>query len=301
MTLIGAPGIGKSRLALELRRMQDDGAVTWLEARAAPYGDGLAFWPLAQLVKARAGILDSDEPRRASEKLRATVSSLGTANPEWMVEQLERLVAPAGRTQDDPGRDAAFAAWLRFLEALAGEAPLVLVFEDLQWADEGTLDFLAHLGASVVDAPLLVLCIARPELLERRPGWGGGARDAASITLAPLGTADVAELVTALLGGRADASTRAVAGRARRRQPAVRGRVCPRARSRAHCWSATSAAPGGCATTAPPGCCRTLSTGSSPRASTRFRRSSGRCCATRRWSGQRVLGGRRRRARPQHE
>ena len=201
VTLIGAPGIGKSRLLLELRRTHDAGAVAWLEARSAPYGDGLAFWPLAQLVKARAGILDSDGPHRAREKLRATVSPLGMANAEWMVEQLERLVAPAHEMQEDPGRDAAFAAWLRFFEALAIETPLVLVFDDLHWADEGTLDFLAHLGASVVDAPLLVLCTTRPELLERRPGWGGGARDAASIALAPLATGDVAELLTALLGG----------------------------------------------------------------------------------------------------
>jgi hypothetical protein len=201
VTLIGAPGIGKSRLVHEVRRKHDAGAIAWLEAHSAPYDDGHAFGPLVQLVKARAGILDSDGPLRASEKLRATVASLGLANPGWMVEQLERLGGPARPPQEDAGRDAAFAAWVRFLEALARETPLALVFEDLHWADEGTLDFLAHLGASVVDSPLLVLCTARPELLERRPAWGGGVRDAASIALAPLATAAVAELLRALLDG----------------------------------------------------------------------------------------------------
>src|SRR5947199_22317 len=110
------------------------------------------------------------------------------------------LVGRAGES-DAAGdrRGEAFAAWRRFLEALAERSPLVLVFEDLHWADDGLLDFVDHLVDWAGDVPLLVVCTARPELLERRPGWGGGKPDAATVSLRPLSDAQTAGLIAKLL------------------------------------------------------------------------------------------------------
>ena len=201
VTIVGVPGIGKSRLVLELFRAveEDPEFVTWRQGRSLPYGEGVTFWALAEIVKAEAGILENDTPEQAEEKLVRTVAQLGSdaSERQWLERHLRPL---AGVADEEPtGAAEGVAAWRRFLEALAEERPLVLVFEDLHWADASLLEFVDQLVERVSGVPLLVLATARPELLQRRPGWGGGKANALSISLSPLSDEDTARLVQALL------------------------------------------------------------------------------------------------------
>src|SRR5262245_4612599 len=208
VTLVGVPGIGKSRLVWELfSALDSDPAqyVAWRQGRSLPYGDGVAFWALGEMTKAQAGILESDDAEAAEAKLRAAVNYvLEEAEEARWVESHLRPLAGLGADADVSGDNTAeaLAAWRRFFEALAEQRPLILVFEDLHWADEGLLDFVDQMAEWTTDVPLLILCTARPELLDRRPGWGGGKRNATTISLAPLSQDDTAELVSSLLDGR---------------------------------------------------------------------------------------------------
>jgi class 3 adenylate cyclase/tetratricopeptide (TPR) repeat protein len=202
VTLVGVPGIGKSRLVYELSRIvhDDPELVVWRQGRSLPYGEGVAFWALGEIVKAQAGILESDVASEAGEKLSAAVRDLVEEEAEWLERNLRPLIGlggDAGPRQE--GRAEAFAAWRRFLEALAQQGPVVVVFEDLHWADDGILDFVDELVDRLVGVPLLVVCTARPELLERRVGWGGGKRNALTVSLVPLSREDTARLLAALL------------------------------------------------------------------------------------------------------
>jgi class 3 adenylate cyclase/tetratricopeptide (TPR) repeat protein len=205
VTLVGVPGIGKSRLVLELFRELERSPESpyWRHGRSLPYGDGVTFWALGEIVKAHAGILESDRTDQAEQKLRKAVAAVISerADAAWVERHLRPL---AGVETTDVGtgnrRSEAFAAWRRFLEALAEKQPLVLVFEDLHWADEALLDFVDHLLDWASGVPILVLATTRPELLARRPGWGGGRVTSATIQLSPLSDDETATLVHALLG-----------------------------------------------------------------------------------------------------
>jgi class 3 adenylate cyclase/tetratricopeptide (TPR) repeat protein len=204
VTLVGVPGIGKSRLVYELSRAvdEDDELIAWRQGRSLPYGEGVTFWSLGEMAKAQAGILESDSAEVASEKLEHAVRSFlpEAAEADWVVRQLRPLVGlAAGDELVGDRRTEAFAAWRRFFEAVAEESPLVLVFEDLQWADDGVLDFIDHLMEWSSSLPLLIVATARPELIERRPGWGGGTLNAATAQLAALSENDTARLIAALL------------------------------------------------------------------------------------------------------
>ncbi|MBA3734847.1 MAG: AAA family ATPase [Actinobacteria bacterium] len=198
LTIVGVPGIGKSRLVGELfRSIEEGGELTyWRQGRSLPYGQGVSYWALAEMVKAQAGILETDSDDEAGAKLEQTVAQLIDEDAEWVLSRLRPLV---GQTSATPGaQEETFAAWGRFLEALAEHRPLVLVFEDIQWADDGLLDFIGHLADWVRDVPLLIVCTARLELLERRPAWGGGKVNAATVALAPLSDEQTAKLMSAL-------------------------------------------------------------------------------------------------------
>ncbi|HEU0336419.1 MAG TPA: adenylate/guanylate cyclase domain-containing protein, partial [Gaiellaceae bacterium] len=203
VTLVGVPGIGKSRLVYELWQIVDEDPelISWRQGRSLPYGQGVAFWALGEIVKAQAGILESDGSAEAETKLAAAVGDLVPAGEtEWVERHLRPLVGLGGDA--DPGqaqRAEAFAAWRRFFDGLGERGPAVVVFEDLQWADDGLLDFVDSLTDRLAGVPLLVVCSARPELLERQPGWGGGKRNALSVSLAPLADADTALLLAILL------------------------------------------------------------------------------------------------------
>ena len=203
VTLVGVPGVGKSRLVQELYRIVDDDPelIVWRQGRSLPYGQGVAFWALGEIVKAQAGILESESADQAANKLQAMVRDLvADADAQWVEQNLRPLVGLSAAGEQGQERQAmTSAAWRRFFDALAEQSPTVIVFEDLQWADEGLLDFVDELVDRVTSVPLLVLCSARSELLERRPGWGGGKRNALTISLAPLSDEDTARLVAVLL------------------------------------------------------------------------------------------------------
>jgi len=204
VTLVGVPGIGKSRLVVELREAvaDDEAIITWRYGRCLPYGEGVTFWALGEIVKAQAGVRENDAAPLAAEKLgRAVADVVHEADRRWVEASLRPLV---GLTPEDVAladrRTELLAGWRIFLESLAEQRPLVLVIDDLQWADDGLLDFVDSLVDLVEGVPMLVVCCARPELLERRPDWGGGKRNALTVSLGPLPEGDVARLVQSLLG-----------------------------------------------------------------------------------------------------
>jgi len=205
VTVVGVPGIGKSRLVRELFRVVDEDPelIVWRQGRSLPYGEGSAFWGLAEIVKAQAGILETDGADEAAAKVASTVRDQVADETEgpWIERHLLSLTGiQQTRTSGQANLDESFAAWRRFLEVLAERQPVVLVFEDLHWADDALLDFVDSLSDRATGVPLLVVCSARPELLERRPGWGGGKRNTATISLAPLADEDTARLLSGLLG-----------------------------------------------------------------------------------------------------
>jgi class 3 adenylate cyclase/tetratricopeptide (TPR) repeat protein len=197
VTVVGEPGLGKSRLCAELFGYLEErpGLVRWRQGRCLPYGDGISFWALGEIVKAECGILESDTPAQAAMKLERAVAE-GDPDRTWLLARLAPLV---GAPAEPAAQEESFAAWRRFCEGLAAERTTVLVFEDLHWADPALLAFLEHLADWAEGVPLLLLCTARPELYERHPTFGADARNAQRINLAPLSDADTAQLVSALL------------------------------------------------------------------------------------------------------
>jgi class 3 adenylate cyclase/tetratricopeptide (TPR) repeat protein len=198
VTIVGVPGIGKSRLLGELSQsIERDSELTyWRQGRSLPYGQGVSYWALAEMVKAQAGILETDGDQEADAKLARTVEQLLDEDTEWVLSHLRPLVGQASAAAGS--QEEAFAAWRRFWEALAEEHALVLVFEDIHWADDGLLEFVDQLADWVRDVPLLIVCTARLELLERRPTWGGGKVNASTVQLAPLSDEQTMELMAAL-------------------------------------------------------------------------------------------------------
>jgi class 3 adenylate cyclase/predicted ATPase len=216
VTLVGEAGVGKSRVLRELERRlcSRPDAPAFHTGRCLPYGTGIVFWALGEVIRAGCGIVDSDSADVAWGKLLDHTRKLFEAEHPQMGEEGERRTALLGRLiglevppelvpeGDDPERmrDAFFSALRSGVEAWAREKPLVFAFEDIHWADDGMLDAIEHL-AQWVRAPLLIVCLARDELLDRRPGWGGGRRSATQLILDPLGAADTESLVVALLPG----------------------------------------------------------------------------------------------------
>ncbi len=174
--------------------------VTWRHGRCLPYGEGITFWALGEIVKAEAGILESDDAAGARSKLAESVA--GTFPDTNEARWLEARLAPLVGAESDgvaASREESFTAWRRFLEEMGARYPCVLVVEDLHWADDALLDFLEHLLDWSAPVPLLLLCTARPEVFERRPAWGGGKRNATTISLSPLTRDDAGRLLQVLL------------------------------------------------------------------------------------------------------
>jgi DNA-binding SARP family transcriptional activator/class 3 adenylate cyclase len=201
VTVVGEPGAGKTRLVAELRPLLAGQAEhVWREGRCLAYGDGITYWALGEVVKQQAGILESDGPAESSRKLAATVAALVEEADEraWLEPSLAPLVGIHG-VAASVVRDQAFAAWRQFLERIASQAPLVLVLEDLHWADDALVEFVRHL-VERASAPMLVVCTARLEFLDAHPGWSARARNATSFTLVPLSEEQTEGLLRSLLG-----------------------------------------------------------------------------------------------------
>jgi class 3 adenylate cyclase/tetratricopeptide (TPR) repeat protein len=199
VSIIGIAGIGKSRLAWELQKYLDglDRMIRWHQGRCLAYGEGVSYWALAEMVRMRAGIAEGEEAASARVKLRAAVE-LHVADSderEWIEPRLAQLLA----LEDRDGRESQdlFAGWRLFLERIAEREPVVLVLEDMQWADAALLEFLEYLLDWSRNHPIFVLALARPELAERHAGWAVGLRSATALALEPL--AD--EAMEALLDG----------------------------------------------------------------------------------------------------
>jgi class 3 adenylate cyclase/tetratricopeptide (TPR) repeat protein len=187
ISIMGIAGIGKSRLAWEFYKYFDGlpQITYWHRGRCLSYGEGVTYWALADMVRMRARIAEDEEPASARAKLAEVVEQhIPDAEERGFVEpRLRHLIAlDEGRFE----REELFAAWRLFFERLADVYPTVLVFEDMQWADASLLDFIEHLLEWSRTLPLFVVTLARPELQERRPGWGAASRNFTSIFLEPL-------------------------------------------------------------------------------------------------------------------
>ncbi len=210
VTLFGDAGVGKSRLTkefLDLIRAQDEAVIT-LRGRCLPYGEGIAYWPLAEILKDVAGIRDSDLVSEALQRLRVLGDELLT---EELTADAGRTVASLAHTMGliDPNHSfsgldpreikaRSIAAWRSLLTSLGQRGPVVVIVEDIHWADPALLDILEELNERL-RSPVMIVCPARPELTDDRPGWGGGRRNHTSIFLVPLSPEDSDTLVGSLL------------------------------------------------------------------------------------------------------
>ncbi|MGE5273975.1 MAG: ATP-binding protein [Verrucomicrobiota bacterium] len=203
VSVVGIAGIGKSRLAWEFEKYLDGllEQVWWHRGRCLAYGDGVAYWALAEMVRMRARISEEEAPETALPKLRTMLDEhIPDSNERaWLEPRLAHLVGLAEHTAVD--REDLFSAWRVFFERLAESGPTVLVFEDLQWADMSLLDFVEHLLDWSRGHPLFVLALARPELAERRPSWGGAGRNATMLSLESLSPEAMEELLDGFVPG----------------------------------------------------------------------------------------------------
>ena len=210
VTVVGEAGVGKSRLLREFERRLEEhpSKPTVRTGRCLPYGSGIVFWALGEVLRAECGIVESDSSEEAWQKLRSYVTEL-MGKPSTHADRETALIgrllgvdvpAELAPEEDDPERmrEAFLSALRRAIEAIATRRPFVIAFEDIHWADDGMLDAIEHL-AQWVRAPLMLVCLARDELLDRRPSWGGGRRSATQLMLSPLSDEHSRALVRALL------------------------------------------------------------------------------------------------------
>jgi class 3 adenylate cyclase/tetratricopeptide (TPR) repeat protein len=202
VSVSGIGGIGKSRLTWEFEKYLDGLADSflWHRGRCLSYGDGVAFWALAEIVRMRCRIVEDEGAESAAAKLEETLAEYLTADEAATVrEPLRQLLGTSGEPEGD--RNRLFPAWRLFIERMAETSPVVLVIEDIHWADNALLDFVEYLIEWSRHLPLFVLALSRPELAERRPSWGSAARALTSLTLEPLTDSEMLELVGGLAPG----------------------------------------------------------------------------------------------------
>ena len=213
VTIVGEAGVGKSRVLREYEQRlgEHPSPPNVRVGRCLPYGSGIVYWALGEVLRAECGIVDSDSADEAWHKLCTYSGTLFASDGESsdsgmqkaaLIGRLLGLDVPSELAPAEPDpermRESFFSALRAGIEAIAKRRPMVLVFEDIHWADDGMLDAIEHL-AQWVRAPLMLVCLARDELLDRRSGWGGGRRSATQLLLNPLSEADTCELLSALL------------------------------------------------------------------------------------------------------
>jgi class 3 adenylate cyclase/tetratricopeptide (TPR) repeat protein len=216
VSVTGIPGIGKSRLGWEFLKYIDGLAETvyWHEGRSPAYGEGITFWALGEMVRMRAGITESEDPTSSRSKLSAAVVEF-IPDPEerrWVEPRLAHLLGLADAPSGD--REELFSAWRTFFERVAALAPTVMVFEDLQWADPGLVDFVESILEWSRNHPIMVVTVARPELIDRRPAWGAGQRNFISVHLEPLSAQAMRDLLDGFVQGLPEAVASSVLERA---------------------------------------------------------------------------------------
>ena len=192
-TILGVPGVGKSRLIEEFLASLPE-ASTVVRGQCLSYGDGITYWPVVEMLTAVAGILDADGPMQIRSKIEGLLG--GTSEAAIASERLAEFLGLAGATASP---EETHWAIRRLFEALAAERPLVAVFDDIHWAEPGLLDLIEHVAEWTRDAPILLVCPARPELRDVRPDWGGQAT-ATTLLLDPLSQDESDRLIAGLLG-----------------------------------------------------------------------------------------------------
>ena len=193
-TILGSAGVGKSRLIREfLAEIGDDARV--LRGRCLSYGEGITYWPIAEAIRNVANVAEDDSDEDVAAKIGRLI-----ADEQDRPNAARRLGEVIGRFEGAAGQEETFWAIRTMLESLARERPVVLVLDDLHWAEPTLLDLVEHLADWTRDAPLLLICVARGELLEARPNWAGGKAYATTLTLEPLSGDESRQLVSGLLG-----------------------------------------------------------------------------------------------------
>ncbi|MGA8258323.1 MAG: adenylate/guanylate cyclase domain-containing protein [Nocardioides sp.] len=194
VTILGGPGLGKTRLVAEfLSRL--DGRARVLTGRCVSYGQGTSYWPVVQVLRDAASLDGSESPE-------VTAHALGQLVPD--PDAVGLLLPVLGKGGEPGAADQTSWAVTLLLEQLALAGPLVIDIDDLHWADTALVDLLVYVRDEVADLPLLLVCQARPELLDTHPGWAGGAANAVSLSLEPFGRDDTAASVAAIVGGSLD-------------------------------------------------------------------------------------------------
>ena len=197
LTLLGTAGIGKSRLVAEFTEAVERDA-TVLRGRCLSYGEGITYWPIGEIVRTAARIDENDSAEAARRKLRALLE--GERDEEAVANRVANAI---GLSLDPAPQEEVFWAIRKLLEHLARDRPLVIVIEDIHWAEPTLLDLVEYIAIWSHDAPILLLCPARPELLDSRAGWGGGKLNATNVLLEPLGADATTRLIDELPGGSA--------------------------------------------------------------------------------------------------
>ena len=203
VSITGIAGIGKSRLAWEFEKYVDGLAQTyrWHRGRCLAYGEGVTYWALAEMVRMRAEIIEGESPPQALAKLRAVIEEFVSSaeEREWIEPRLAHLLGLEDRTAR--AAEDLFSAWRLFFERISDEAPVIMVFEDMQWADESLVDFVDYLMNWSKDRPIFVVAHARPEFIERHPGWAAGRRGVTALYLEPLAQEAMEQLLAGLVPG----------------------------------------------------------------------------------------------------
>jgi class 3 adenylate cyclase/predicted ATPase len=216
VSITGPGGIGKSRLAWELEKYIDGVAedIYWHRGRSPAYGEGITFWALGEMVRRRAGLAEGDDQATTRQRIEAIVTDYvpDEVDRRWVEPALLTLLglepAPAG------GREMLFAAWRIFFERIAARGTTILLFEDLQWADLGLMDFIDHLLEWSKGVPILIVTLARPELFDRRPDWGAARRAYTAMSLEPLSEGSMRELLAGFVPGLPEPAVVAILRRA---------------------------------------------------------------------------------------
>ena len=214
VSIIGPAGIGKSRLSWELLKYIDGLAenVYWHSGRSPAYGEGITFWALGEMIRERAGLAELDDEQTTRAKVKEMLA-------QWVPDESEReWIGPALLTllgfEGGLAADQLFGAWRTFFERIAENGPVALVFEDMHFADAGSLDFIDHLLDFSRGLPIYVVTLARPDLIERRQDWGAGKRNFVSLYLEPLSEANMRELLAGLVPGMPESAVATVVARA---------------------------------------------------------------------------------------